>query len=183
MLDNNYNQISVDENNIKEIKINIPNLYGQNKTKFISNIDEENNNYEENSNKFINKILIEDFPEKYETELKFIHLEKNKYKFNDTIFHAYIEDNDVILKDDNFNNKYSLNEFYNIFCSKDKIGNKNNFIYTKKIRQRYIKIKSYEDIDQNTEKKMRNENSTTMDTEFIQQSMISRGNEISEEKI
>ena len=183
MLDNNYNQISVDENNIKEIKINIPNLYGQNKTKFISNIDEGNNNYEENSNNFINKILIEDFPEKYETELKFIHLEKNKYKFNDTIFYAYIEDNNVILKDDNFNKKYSLNEFYNIICSKDKIGNKSNFIYTKKIRQRYIKIKSYEDIDQNTEKKMRNENSTTMDTEFIQQSMISRGNEISEEKI
>ena len=53
-----------------------------------------------------------------------------------------------------------------------------NFIYTKKIRQKYIKIKSYNEKENNNEKKIaKNENNTTMDTDFIQ------GNEISEEKI
>ena len=81
------------------------------------------------------------------------------------------------------NNKYNLKEFCNLFCIEDKNEIKRNYIYTKKIRQKYIKIKSYEEKESNTEKKMRNENNTTMDTDFIQQSMISKGNEISEEKI
>ena len=115
--------------------------------------------------------------------MRFVPLEQNKYLFNNNIFLAYIENNDIILKDEYNENKYSLDDFYNNFCKEDKIEYKNNFIYTKKIRQKYIKMKSYEDNESNTDKKMRNENNTTMDTDFIQQSIISKGNEISEEKI
>ena len=176
----NNNIIFDEENNIQEIKITFPSL--KNKNKIEANIDNETN-YNENSNNFIENILIEQFPKKYNTDSKFILLEKNKYLFKDKIFLAFIENNDVILTDEIQNNIYNLNEFYNTFCNQDKIENKRKYIYTKKIRQKYIKIKSYEDKESNTDKKMKNENNTTMDTDFIQQSMISKGNEISEEKI
>ena len=183
LIDNHsYNNITSDDNNIQEIKISIPNLNKQKKNQIIFNKDEDNN-YDEDLNNLIEKILIEQFPEKYNTELRFVLLEQNKYLFNNNIFLAYIENNDIILKDEYNENKYSLDDFYNNFCKEDKIEYKNNFIYTKKIRQKYIKIKSYEDNESNTDKKMRNENNTTMDTDFIQQSIISKGNEISEEKI
>jgi len=176
----NNNIIFDEENNIQEIKITFPSL--KNKNKIEANIDNETN-YNENSNNFIENILIEQFPKKYNTDSKFILLEKNKYLFKDKIFLAFIENNEIILTDEIQNNIYNLNEFYNTFCNQDKIENKRKYIYTKKIRQKYIKIKSYEDKESNTDKKMKNENNTTMDTDFIQQSMISKGNEISEEKI
>ena len=176
----NNNIIFDEENNIQEIKITFPSL--KNKNKIEANMNNETN-YNENSNNFIENILIEQFPKKYNTDSKFILLEKNKYLFKDKIFLAFIENNDLILTDEIQNNIYNLNEFYNIFCNQDKIENKRKYIYTKKIRQKYIKIKSYEDKESNTDKKMKNENNTTMDTDFIQQSMISKGNEISEEKI
>ena len=149
LFDNNINISSEKEkNNIQEIKITIPNLYNHNKNKdeIESHFDNELN-YDENLNDLISTILIEQFPKKYKTEEKFIYLEKNKYMFKDKFFFAFIENNDVILKEEN-NNK-----------------------------------KGYEEKETNTDKKIKNENSTTMDTDFIQQSMISKGNEMSEEKI
>ena len=143
--------------------------------------DNDDNNYDENLNSLIEKILIEQFPENYDTKERFVHIDKNKYFFKNKIFFAYIEDNDIILKEDEYGYKYTLNEFYNQFCFEDKKENKSNFIYTKKIRQKYIKIKSYDEKEINNDKKMsKNENNTTMDTDFIQQSTISKGYEISE---
>ena len=171
-----------DANNIQEIKITFHNLKNQNKNKLEENKNNELN-YDDNSNNLVEKILMEQFPKKYNTDSKFVLLEKNKYLFKEKIFFAFLENYELILKDETMNNKYNLNEFCNLFCIEDKNEIKRNYIYTKKIRQKYIKIKSYEDKESNTEKKMRNENNTTMDTDFIQQSMISKGNEISEEKI
>jgi hypothetical protein len=174
--DNLNNVDEEDENKIKEIKISIPHFKNSN----INKIEKDNNelNYDENLNSLIEKILIEQFPISYKTNLSFVHLEKNKYSFKDIIFFAYIENNDIILKDDIYGYTYTLSEFYNKFCIEDRKGNMGNFIYTKKIRQKYIRLKSYDEKEINNEKKLiRNENNTTMDTDFIQ------GNEISEEKI
>ena len=55
----NNNIIFDEENNIQEIKITFPSL--KNKNKIEANIDNETN-YNENSNNFIEKILIEQFP-------------------------------------------------------------------------------------------------------------------------
>ena len=178
LISDNLNNIIEDEeeNKIKEIKITIPNFKNSN----IKKIELDNNdiNYDENLNSLIEKILLEQFPIKYNTNLNFVHLEKNKYVFKDIIFSAYIEDNDIILKEDLHGYKYTLNEFYNQFCIEERKGSISNYIYTKKIRQKYIKIKSYDEKEINNEKKLtKNENNTTMDTDFIQ------GNEISEEKI
>ena len=182
ILDNEFNsdnKNNISENKIKEIKISIPNLKNSNVNK-IEN-DNDDNNYDENLNSLIEKILIEQFPENYDTKERFVHIDKNKYFFKNKIFFAYIEDNDIILKEDEYGYKYTLNEFYNQFCLEDKKENKSNFIYTKKIRQKYIKIKSYDEKEINNDKKMsKNENNTTMDTDFIQQSTISKGYEISE---
>ena len=178
---NNYSNISDEQNNIKEITISIPKLKKSNQNKVDDTNTDNDLNYDENLNNLINKILIEQFPENYNTEYKFVNLEQNKYKFKDKIFFAYIKDNDVLLKEDNYeDNKYRLNEFYNKFCVENKNESQSNFIYTKKIRQKYIKIKSYDGKEISTDKKIRNENNTTMDTDFIQQSMISKGNEIVE---
>ena len=178
---NDVKNISNDKNNnIQEITITIPSSYNQNKNKIENNLNSFLN-YDESTNNLIEKFLIEQFPEKYNTEFKFILLKKNKYLFKDQIFFAFIENNDVILKAGS--NKYTLDEFYNTFCFEEKKNYKSKFIYTKKIRQKYIKIKSYEEKVPKVDKKLKNENSTTMDTELIQQSMISKGNEISEEKI
>ena len=176
---NSDNKNNISENKIKEIKISIPNLKNSNVNK-IEN-DNDDNNYDENLNSLIEKILIEQFPENYDTKERFVHIDKNKYFFKNKIFFAYIEDNDIILKEDEYGYKYTLDEFYNQFCFEDKKENKSNFIYTKKIRQKYIKIKSYDEKEINNDKKMsKNENNTTMDTDFIQQSTISKGYEISE---
>ena len=176
-ISDNLNNIDEEnENKIKEIKISIPRFKNSN----INKIEKDNNelNYDENLNSLIEKILIEQFPITYNTKLSFVHLEKNKYSFKDIIFFAYIENNDIILKDDIYGFTYTLSEFYNKFCIEDKRGNMGNFIYTKKIRQKYIRLKSYDEKEINNEKKLiRNENNTTMDTDFIQ------GNEITEEKI
>ena len=176
---NSDNKNNISENKIKEIKISIPNLKNSNVNK-IEN-DNDDNNYDENLNSLIEKILIEQFPENYDTKERFVHIDKNKYFFKNKIFFAYIEDNDIILKEDEYGYKYTLNEFYNQFCFEDKKENKSNFIYTKKIRQKYIKIKIYDEKEINNDKKTsKNENNTTMDTDFIQQSTISKGYEISE---
>ena len=176
---NSDNKNNISENKIKEIKISIPNLKNSNVNK-IEN-DNDDNNYDENLNSLIEKILIEQFPENYDTKERFVHIDKNKYFFKNKIFFAYIEDNDIILKEDEYGYKYTLNEFYNQFCNEERKENMCNFIYTKKIRQKYIKLKSYDEKEINNEKKLaKNENNTTMDTDLIQQSTISKGYEISE---
>ena len=143
---------------------------------------EKDNIYDENSSNLIKKILIEQFPENYKTNLKFFYQEKNKYKFGDKIFYAFIKDNDVILNeeiDDNNINKdnLTLNDFYKKYCLPSK---KKNYVYTKKIKQKYIKIKNYDKDGQSTEKKIKNENSTTIETEIKQYSMISKTNEFND---
>ena len=150
--------------------------------KDINNTKNNNINYiyDENLNNLIKKILIEQFPQNYKTNKNFIHLDKNRYSFENKIFLGYIENNDIVLREEinenNIsNNKYSLNEFYNKYCSIDKKEKKRNFIYTKKIRQKYIKIR-YNDKVQNIDKK--NENSTTIsDNEKKTQSILSKLNE------
>ena len=192
---NNNNKIyykmeqKVNNNNkIQEIKIfNIKNYINNNIDNNINNNNEDNNidnNYDENLNNLIEKILIEQFPENYKTNMRFIHKEKNKYFFKNNIFYAYIEDNDVVLKEEINgiinNNKLTLNEFYHKYCTDKSM---NNFIYTKKIRQKYIKIKSYEDKEIYTDKRIKNENSTTIETEQKQNTSNSKINEINDEKV
>ena len=143
------------------------------------NLDDIYDNYYENLNNLIEKILIDQFPENYKTNMKFVHQYKNKYTFNSKVFHAYIENNDVVLKEEIDgiidNNKYTLNEFLKKYCIQEKRMGKSNFIYTKKVRQKYIKIKYNE--DQSMEKKLKNENSTTIDTEKKQNTINSKANE------
>ena len=180
------NRINYYENKIQEIEIfsfknnshnHIDNIYNENDNSNNKNIEEK---YDENLNNLIEKILIEQFPENYKTNIKFIHQDKNKYIFNNKIFYGYIENNDVVLKEEINgiidNNKYTLNEFYQKYCIQDKNEDKYNFIYMKKIRQKYIKIKNNE--DESTEKKLKNENSTTIDTEIKLNTSCSKINEI-----
>ena len=153
----------------------------------INNENNINYIYDENLNNLIKKILIEQFPKNYKTNTKFNYLDKNRYAFGKKIFLGYIENNDIILREEiNENNisssKYRLNEFYNKYCSSDKKEKKSNFIYTKKIRQKYIKIKN-NDKEQSTDKKPKNESSTTMsDNEKKTQSFLSKLNEMGEVK-
>ena len=191
-INNASNIINLNDNNLEEIGKN----YIKSNT-FIKNNDEElkinklinkkedfdkNNIYDENSINLIKKILIEQFPENYKTNLKFFYQEKNKYKFGDKIFYAYIKDNDVILNEeinDNNNNKdnLTLNDFYKKYCLPPK---RKNYVYTKKIKQKYIKIKNCDRDEQSKEKKIKNENSTTIETEIKQYSMISKTNEFND---
>ena len=157
---------NTNKNRIQEIIINVKKYNRKNSSENI---------YDENLNNLIDKILIEQFPNNYKTNMKFIHQNKNIYAFNDKLFHAFIENNDVILKEDinnNIdNNKYTLNEFYKKFCNNiEKSGEKPNFIYTKKIKQKYIKLKN-NDNEQVFDKNSKNENSTTIETENKQNSM------------
>ena len=158
LLKNNFEEMELSNNNkLNEIQIiNEDNI-------------SENNNYDKN---IIEKILIEQFPQNYKTNLKFIHQDNNRYLFGNKIFLAFIEDNDVLLKEEKSdkvsdvnNPKLNLKEFYKKYCLNDNKENKSNFIYTKKIKQKYIKIKSNDKDEQSLEKKIKNENSTTIETE------------------
>ena len=175
IFNDNFRHEEINSNNkIQEIQIfkiktnknsNIVNHINNNEE---NNIDNRKDNYNENLNNIIEKILIEKFPENYNTNMKFMREEKNKYLFNNKIFYAFIENNDVILKEEINgiidNNKFTLSEFYERYCSTEKNRNISNFVYTKKIRQKYVKIKN-NDTEQSSEKKLRNENSTTIETE------------------
>ena len=192
---NNNAQVIIGENNIP---YNINNYNNKKIIDYIiekdiykekdSNQDNLNNknkdDYDENSNNLIKKILIEQFPENYKTNMKFNYIEKNKYSFGNKIFLGYIENNDVVLKEEinenkNSMNNYTLNEFYHKFCYEEK----RNFVYTKKIKQKYIKIKNNNDKEQSLEKKPKNENSTTIsDNEKRQQSILSKLNDMGEMK-
>ena len=177
-MENKENTINI--NNIFEQDIQKSNNSNSNRNRIqeiIINVKKYNRNnsaeniYDENLNNLIEKILIEQFPNNYKTNSKFIHQDKNIYSFNNKIFYAYIENNDVVLKEEinnNIdNNKYTLAEFYKKFCNNEKTGDKQNFIYTKKIRQKYIKIKN-NDSEQVLDKNSKNENSTTIETELYQ---------------
>ena len=162
-------------NKIQEIKIfnikskrnkDIDNNINNNVVPNIDNNIDKNN--DENLNNLIKKILIEQFPKNYNTNISFTHQEKNKYLFKNKIFYAYIENNDVVLKEETngtiSTNKLTLNEIYELYCNSEIDLNKSNYVYTKKIRQKYIKIKT-SDTEQSTEQKLKNENSTTIETE------------------
>ena len=179
--DNNNNVFNTNEinnNNNKIQEIHIYNIKNKTSNKKENNID---NGYDENLNNLIEKILIEQFPENYKTNLRFIYQEKNKYCFKNNIFYAYIEDNDVVLKEEIDgiinNNKLTLNEFYQKYC----VDKNNNFVYTKKVRQKYIKLKTND--EQSVEKKIKNENSTTIETEQKISISNSKINEINDEKL
>ena len=188
-INNNYQQYQqINENNIinnnHENKIIIKNtVEGLNDVyKEVNPNNNLNNSYDENLNNLIKKILLEEFPVKYKTNLKFNYLDKNKYSFENKIFFGFIKDNDIILKEDNDNNIFTLNEFYQKYCCTEKKDNKLNFVYTKKIKQKYIKIKN-NDKEQSMDKKPKNENSTTIsDNDKKQQSILSRLNEMGEMK-
>ena len=198
-------------NNIEDNDLNIENIdnidnastiinnFGDFGHSYINNNDMNNNNeknklkeldiestYDENLNNLIEKILIEEFPENYKTNLKFIHQGKNRYIFGNKIFKAFIKNNDVMLKeivnDNNISEcNLSLNDFYKKYCLSEIRKNKSNYIYTKKIKQKYIKIKgSVDKDDQSLEKKIKNENSTTIETDIRQYSMISKTNEVND---
>ena len=183
--DNKINEINIEnkenininknllKNNFEEMDISLNNNQNENKIINDDNIsDSNNNNGDKNLNNLINRILIDQFPENYKTNMKFIHQDNNRYLFENKIFLAFIKDNDVVLKEeindeeDNMNNgMLTLNEFYKKYCLPEKKENKVNFIYTKKIRQKYIKLKSNDKDEQSIEKKIKNENSTTIETE------------------
>ncbi len=182
------NKIKNDNCNKEEVDIN-KDIIEINEIKSNNNI--ENNNCEENINNLIKKILIEQFPENYNTNDKFIYLDNNKYSFKGKIFLVSIEENNVVLKeeeedinDGNNKNKLklTLDEFYQKYCIEKK-ENKSNFVYTKKIRPKYVKMKSGEKKN-SPEKKPKNENSTPMsdNNEKIQQSIVSKLNECGESK-
>ena len=178
--ENNIINISHDSKNIiKNTLEGLNNIYKEDNSS-----NNENSSYDENLNNLIKKILLEEFPVKYKTNMKFNYLDKNKYSFGNNIFFGFIENNDIILKEENNknNNKYSLNEFYQSFCLSDKKENKLKFVYTKKIRQKYIKMKS-NDKETSLDKKPKNESSTTFsDYEKRQQSILSKLNEMGEMK-
>ena len=192
--ENNNEQIITNENNINENNNNYSNkkILDNNIEKDTYNEKDNSqdmaintyNDYDENLNNLIKTILTEQFPENYKTNMRFNHIEKNKYSFGNKIFLGYIVDNDVVLKEEiNENkisdNKYTLNEFYHKFCFEEK----RNFVYTKKIRQKYIKIKNNNDKEQSVDKKPKNENSTTIsDNEKRQQSILSKLNDLGEMK-
>ena len=180
------NEIKNDNQNCKKEQQDIC------KDKKENNENESNNNSnnDENINNLIKKKLIEQFPENYKTIDKFIHLDKNVYSFKDKIFLAFLEEDNLVLKEKNDNNdnndgntnELKLNEFYDKYCIEKK-ENKSSFVYTKKIKQKYVKIKSGEK-ENSSDKKPKNENSTTIsdNNEKIQQSIISKLNEIGEMK-
>ena len=165
--------------------INSNDMNNNNEKNKLKELDIENT-YDENLNNLIEKILIEEFPENYKTNLKFIHQGKNRYIFGNKIFKAFIKNNDVMLKeivnDNNISEcNLSLNDFYKKYCLPEIRKNKSNYIYTKKIKQKYIKIKGIGDKDdQSLEKKFKNENSTTIETDIKQYSMISKTNEVND---
>ena len=165
--------------------INSNDMNNNNEKNKLKELDIENT-YDENLNNLIEKILIEEFPENYKTNLKFIHKGKNRYIFGNKIFKAFIKNNDVMLKeivnDNNISEcNLSLNDFYKKYCLPEIRKNKSNYIYTKKIKQKYIKIKgSVDKDDQSLEKKIKNENSTTIETDIRQYSMISKTNEVND---
>ena len=165
--------------------INSNDMNNNNEKNKLKELDIENT-YDENLNNLIEKILIEEFPENYKTNLKFIHQGKNRYIFGNKIFKAFIKNNDVMLKeivnDNNISEcNLSLNDFYKKYCLPEIRKNKSNYIYTKKIKQKYIKIKgSVDKDDQSLEKKIKNENSTTIETDIRQYSMISKTNEVND---
>ena len=178
------NKIKNDNSNKDQLDIN-KDIIEINEIKSNNNI--ENNNYDENINILIKKILIEQFPENYNTNDKFIYLDNNKYSFKGKIFLVSFEENNVVLKEEeedindrNNKNKLTLDEFYHKYCIEKK-ENKSNFVYTKKIRPKYVKMKSGEK-ENSPEKKPKNENSTTMsdNNEKIQQSIASKLNELNE---
>ena len=179
ILNNNTDKDKEIEKNILNGKDNIQNII----------INKKNNDYDENLNNLIKKILIEQFPENYKTNIRFNYIDKNKYSFGNKIFLSYIENNDIVLKEEINGNtiiniKYTLNEFYRKYCIEEKKEkeNKQNFVYTKKIRQKYIKIKN-NDKEQSIEKKPKNENSTTIsDNDKRQQSILSKLNDMGEMK-
>ena len=70
-----------------------------------------------------------------------------------------------------------MNDFYKKYCLPPK---RKNYVYTKKIKQKYIKIKNCDRDEQSKEKKIKNENSTTIETEIKQYSMISKTNEFND---
>ena len=179
----NKENIDINKNNNIEVESDINNDNKHNNSSNNSNIqyNVNNNSYDESLNNLIRKILIEQFPQNYNTNNKFLYQEKNKYSFGNKTFIAFIEHNDVVLKEefDNENNKYTLNEFYLKFCSMDKKENKSNFVYTKKIKQKYIKLKN-NDKEQSLEKKPKNENSKTISENV--QSNCSKLNEMGEFK-
>ena len=184
----NINNASTIINNIGDIEhsyINSHDMNNNNEKDKLKKLNIETT-YDENLNNLIEKILIEEFPENYKTNLKFIHQGQNKYIFGNKIFHAFIKDNDVMLKelvnDNNISEcNLSLNDFYKKYCLPGLKNNKSNYVYTKKIKQKYIKIKGIGDKDdQSLEKKFKNENSTTIETDIKQSSMISKTNEVND---
>jgi hypothetical protein len=179
----NKENIDINKNKNIEVESDINNDNKHNVSNSNSNIqyNVNNNSYDESLNNLIRKILIEQFPQNYNTNNKFLYQEKNKYSFGNKTFIAFIEHNDVVLKEefDDDNNKYTLNEFYLKFCAMDKKENKSNFVYTKKIKQKYIKLKN-NDKEQSLEKKPKNENSTTISENV--QSNCSKLNEMGEFK-
>ena len=74
-----------------------------------------------------------------------------------------------------------MNFMINIVLKKKE--NKSSFVYTKKIKQKFIKIKSGEK-ENSSDKKPKNENSTTIsdNNEKIQQSITSKLNDVGEMK-
>ena len=181
--EDNKENIDMNKNNNIEVESDINNDPKNNNSNSNSNIQYNigNNSFDESLNNLIRKILIEQFPQNYNTNNKFIYQEKNKYSFGNKTFIAFIEHNDVVLKEefDDDKNKYTLNEFYLKYCTMEKKENKSNFVYTKKIKQKYIKIKN-NDKEQSLEKKPKNENSTTISENV--QSISSKLNDMGEFK-
>ena len=177
----NKENIDINKSNNIEVESNINNDNRHNNINSNIQYNINNNSYDESLNNLIRKILIEQFPQNYNTNNKFIYQEKNRYSFGNKTFIAFIEHNDVVLKEefDEDNNKYTLNDFYLKFCSTDKKENKPNFVYTKKIKQKYIKLKN-NDKEQSLEKKPKNENSTTISENV--QSICSKLNDMGELK-
>lgn len=153
IIDNINNMKDNDKENIN-LNININNM--------VKDIKKNNNSrINDNINNLIKKMIIE-FPEKLHQNLKFINKVDNKYSLGNKIFSDDIENNGIIIKEENDKNKkLALNELYHKYCIQEKKGSKINLVYTKKLRQKYIKMQNY-DKELSIERKTKNENSTTM---------------------
>jgi len=88
----NKENIDINKNSNIEVESDINNDNKHNVSNSNSNIQYNisNSSYDESLNNLIKKILIEQFPQNYNTNNKFLYQEKNKYSFgNKNIYHIY----------------------------------------------------------------------------------------------
>jgi hypothetical protein len=126
-MESNLNLDSININNLRVLDKDF-----LNKFKIIREVEEEkeyDTSEEDTDIDAINKILIEDFPEKYSIGNRFIHKKKNEYFFGEYEIKAQLCDNKLFLILNN-DEKYTLQDFVKLYLNKKNLSNfKDEHIY------------------------------------------------------